>query len=210
VAKAVVAIPVRDEAERIGACLAALNLQSRPPDAVVLMLNNCSDATEAIVHAVAPRLRFALDVVSRDLPAAQAGAGHARRLALQIAAKQADYDSVLLTTDADAVVPPDWIARNLHALESGGDIVCGRALIDPLEAIAIPAHLHADDARECRLITLLDTIAWVLDPEHMTRRPATLRPPAPASPCAPTCFAGSVASPPCALARTAPSCALCG
>ena len=164
-ARAVVAIPVRDEAERIGACLAALNVQSRSPDAVVLMLNNCSDATEAIVHAVAPRLRFALDVVSRDLPAAQAGAGHARRLALELAAKQADYDSVLLTTDADAVVPPDWIARNLHALESGGDIVCGRALIDPLEAIAIPAHLHADDARECRLITLLDTIAWVLDPE---------------------------------------------
>jgi glycosyltransferase involved in cell wall biosynthesis len=166
-----VAIPVRDEAERIGACLAALNAQSHPPDAVVLMLNNCSDATEAIVHAFAPRLRFALDVVSRELPAAQASAGHARRLALQLAAKQADYNGILLTTDADAVVPPDWIARNLHALESGGDIVCGRAVIDPVEAIAIPAHLHADDARECRLIALLDTIAWMLDPEPHDKPP---------------------------------------
>jgi glycosyltransferase involved in cell wall biosynthesis len=171
VAKTVVAIPVRDEAERIEACLAALNVQSRPPDAVVLMLNNCSDATEAIVHAVAPRLRYPLDVVSRDLPISQAGAGHARRLALQLAAKQADYDGVLLTTDADAVVPPNWIAQNLHAVKSGGDIVCGRALIDPVEATAIPAHLHADDARECRLIALLDTIAWMLDPEPHDKLP---------------------------------------
>jgi glycosyltransferase involved in cell wall biosynthesis len=171
VARTVVAIPVRDEAERIETCLAALDAQSRRPDAVVLMLNNCTDVTESIVHAMAPRLRFALDVVSRDLPAALASAGHARRLALELAARRAGYNDVLLTTDADAVVPPDWIVRNLGALESGADIVCGRAVIDPVEASAIPAHLHQDDARECRLIALLDTIAWMLDPEPHDRLP---------------------------------------
>src|SRR5664279_5164508 len=81
VAKTVVAIPVRDEAERIGLCLTALNAQIRRPDSVVLLLNNCTDETESVVHAMAPRLRFPVDVVSRDFPPEQASAGHARRLA---------------------------------------------------------------------------------------------------------------------------------
>lgn len=71
----------------------------------------------------------------------------------------------MLTTDADAVVAPDWVSRNLRALGQGADIVCGRAIIDPVEATLIPARLHDDDARECHLIALLDELAWMLDPE---------------------------------------------
>ena len=164
-AKIVVSISVRDEAERIGACLTALDTQARRPDAVVLMLNNCTDETETIVHAMAPHLRFPIDVVSRELPPAIASAGHARRMAMELAARQADYDGVLLTTDADATVPRDWISLNLRALRAGADIVCGCAVIDPVEAAAIPAHLHADDALECQLIDQLDHLAWLLDPE---------------------------------------------
>jgi hypothetical protein len=70
-----------------------------------------------------------------------------------------------MTTDADTVVPPDWVTRNLDGLHRGADIVCGRAIIDPVEAAMIPAHLHADDALECQLIALLDDLAWMLDPE---------------------------------------------
>jgi len=165
VAKIFVAIPARDEAERIGPCLTALNEQIQPPDAVVLMLNNCSDRTERIARAMAPGLRFELDVIHRTLPPAEANAGHARRLVMALAAERAGPDGVLLTTDADAVVPPDWIARNSAALRRGVDVVCGRAVIDPAEAAVIPAHLHADDARECRLIAMLNDIAWALDPE---------------------------------------------
>lgn len=161
----VVAIPVRDEAERIGPCLNALNEQMQHPDSVVLMLNNCSDDTETVARAMAPGLRFRLDVINRDLPPAQANAGHARRLAMTLAAEQGGPDGILLTTDADSVAPPDWVFRNLRALQQGADVVCGRAIIDPVEAALIPAHLHADDARECRLIELLDILAWMLDPE---------------------------------------------
>lgn len=84
---------------------------------------------------------------------------------MMLAAEQAGSDGVLLTTDADSVVPSDWVARNLAALQTGVDIVCGRAIIDPVEAEIIPAHLHADDALECDLIALEDTFAWLLDPE---------------------------------------------
>jgi hypothetical protein len=161
----IVAVPARDEAERIAACLTALSNQQQCPDAVVLLLNNCTDATEAIARDLAPRLRFRLDIVSRDFPPWQANAGWARRLAMQLAAVQAGPGGVLLATDADTIVPPDWIRRNLAALDAGADAVCGRAVIDPLEAAMIPAHLHADDSLECSLIGLLDRIAWMLDPE---------------------------------------------
>ena len=161
----VVAIPARNEAERIGVCLTALNAQSQRPDAVVLLLNNCTDRTEHVARSLMPSLSYRLDVVCRELPPPSANAGHARRLVMQLAAEQAGSDGVLLTTDADAIVPPDWMERNLRALRLGADIVCGRAVIDPVEAAIIPAHLHEDDARECRLIALLDRLAWSLDPE---------------------------------------------
>ncbi len=54
--------------------------------------------------------------------------------------------------------------RNLRALQ-GVDAVCGRAVIDPVEAAVIPAHLHADDALECQLVACLDRMAWMLDAE---------------------------------------------
>ncbi len=114
---------------------------------------------------MAPHLRFRLNVISRNLPPEQANAGHARRLAMELAAEQACTDGILLTTDADAVPPVDWVARNLAGLRNGVDIVCGRAIIDPAEAALIPTHLHEDDALECELIALLDNLAWVLDPE---------------------------------------------
>ncbi len=161
----IVAIPVRDEAERVGICLNALNQQVQPPDAVLLLLNNCSDATETVARNISKHLRFRLDIISRDLPPSQANAGHARRLAMALAAERIAPNGTLMTTDADAQVPPDWVARNLARLRRGADIVCGRAVIDPVEAAMIPAHLHADDALECHLIARLDDIAWALDPE---------------------------------------------
>src|SRR5690349_5641832 len=139
----VVAVPARNEAERIGACLAALRDQQRRPDAVVLLLNNCTDDTEAVARAMAPGLGYHLDIVNRDLRAARANAGCARRLAMQLAAERAGPRGMLLTTDADAIVPIDWVRRNLAALDGGADVVCGRVEVDPIEALLIPAHLHA-------------------------------------------------------------------
>ncbi len=161
----VVAIPARDEAERIGPCLAALHAQQERPDAVVLLLNNCSDDTEAIARQAAPALGFDLHIAPCQLPPEQANAGHARRLAMALAARWAGPGGVLLTTDADATVAPDWIRRNLAGLLQGADLVCGCAVVQPQEAELIPAHLHADDALERRLIGLVDQMGWLVDPD---------------------------------------------
>lgn len=161
----VVAVPAKDEADRIGACLSALSAQTVAPDAVQLLLNNCADGTETVVSLLAPSLAFDLHMDSLVLPPAVANAGIARRIAMDRAAATAGPDGILLTTDADAVVPPDWIERSLRAINAGIDAVCGRIDIDPVEGARIPDHLVADDALETEYATLLDEIAWELDPD---------------------------------------------
>ena len=180
---AVVAIPARDEADRISACLLALARQTRTPDGVLLLLNNCNDLTEAIARNLSAALPFALHIASHAFPPAEAHAGNARRLAMQLAANlagssdlagpnglagvadHAALDAVLLTTDADTTVAEDWVEKNLRALSNGADAACGRVEVDPTEAMLIPPNLRADDALEGELTGLLDRIACVLDPD---------------------------------------------
>ncbi len=161
--RAVVAIPVRDEEARLGPCLAALFGGSVRPDAVVVLLNNCGDGSERIAHDAAGR--WPVHPVACRLPPERANAGHARALAMRHADSLCGDGDVLLTTDADGVVAPGWLAANLAAFADGAEAVCGRAVIDPVEALLIPAHLHADDARETRLTALLDEIASRVDPD---------------------------------------------
>jgi GT2 family glycosyltransferase len=164
----VVAIPVRDEAERIGGCLAALARQSVSADHIVLLLNNCTDRTAEVLKNL-PRARHRLHIIECRLNGSLASAGCARALAMKRAASLVDSsrntEAVILTTDADAEVPANWIEANLRAIDQGSDAVCGMAVIDPREALMIPRHLHEDDAREVGYGRLLDEIASILLPD---------------------------------------------
>ncbi len=165
--KTVVAIPVRNEAARVGGCLDALASQRRARvDAVVMLLNNCTDDTASVVRRAAASFPGALHVVGHDFAAAEANAGCARAMAMDIAADLAGPDGILLTTDADGRVAPDWLAANVAALRAGADAVAGRAVIDPVEARLIPQALHDDDARECAYGALIDQIFSCLDPNQ--------------------------------------------
>jgi glycosyltransferase involved in cell wall biosynthesis len=161
----VVAIPARDEADRIEACLWALARQTRQADAVLLLANNCTDRTSAVAQALSVCLPYPLHIRAHAFSATAASAGNARGLAMTYAAELAGHDGILLTTDADTVVAPDWIERNLLALAAGADLVCGRVTVDPTEAALIPMHLHADLALECELTKLQDQLAARLDPD---------------------------------------------
>jgi GT2 family glycosyltransferase len=167
----IVAIPVKNEVDRIESCLAALAAQSKPPEATVLLFNNCDDGSEAEAKRISRHLPFSLEMISVQLAPSQANAGNARRLAMRHASNIAGDRGVLLTTDADAIVRHDWVSRTIAALAAGADAVCGRSVIDPVEALAIPAHLHADDRRESELLDLLDEIAFALDPDPHDPRP---------------------------------------
>jgi len=162
----IVAVPICNEAERIGDCLRALALQEgRVSYGILAFLNNCTDGTASVIEQVRPSLPCALHVMEQNFVPGQANAGHARRAAMDHAAAMAGAGGIIMTTDADGRVAPDWIRANLAAIETGADVVCGRAIIDPLEALLIPEALHEDDALECEYAALLDEIDALIDPD---------------------------------------------
>ncbi|KMO40747.1 glycosyl transferase [Methylobacterium variabile] len=181
----VVAVPVRNEVDRIGACLRALAGQEAIGArglGIVLFLNNCTDGTAEAVAALAPSLGLPLRVVEREFSGAHAG--WARREAMEAAAAWLDEaapDGVILTTDADSRVPPDWVARNLAALARGADAIAGTIALDAAEAARLPEALHArgrlEGAYEALLVALealIDPVAHDPWPRHATRSGATL------------------------------------
>ena len=164
-----VAVPARNEEDHIGLCLDAIDRQTVGPDSVVILLNNCTDASEKRIRGLT--LDVPREVVAVDFSPECAGAGPARRLAMECAARHAGYCGVLMTTDADTIVPHDWIERNLAVMAAGTDAVCGRAVLADSDAAAIPQHLHADDMREQRLLALTDMMAWPIDPDPIDPPP---------------------------------------
>lgn len=184
--RAIVAIPVRDEAERIGACLAALDGQTglAPGEAgIVLLVNNSSDGTIDVVADLAPRLTLPLRVVERNSP--DANAGWARRGAMHAAAEWLEEvgaaRGAILTTDADSHVAPDWIARNLATLDAGADAVAGQIVLDEQDEASLPASLRARGALEEAYERLLTELNARIDPEandpwptHWTQSGASL------------------------------------
>ena len=166
----VVAIPACNEAARIEACLRAVSEQRGAQegarcDHIVLLLNNCTDDTALVVERLRPDLAVPLTVAIREFPADLANAGHARSQALELAARIAGAGGIVATTDADGVVARDWIACTRSAFALGVDVVCGRAVIDPIEAAQITPALHADDAREVAYGAMLDEIHGLVDPD---------------------------------------------
>jgi GT2 family glycosyltransferase len=163
-ARVVIAIPAKNEADFITACLAALSRQTFPADDVVVVINNTSDDTARRAGALAASLPSRLHIEELTLPPPQANAGYVRRLAMERAAQLAGPRGVIMTTDADARVPPNWIERNLVWLSQGYDAVCGMAVIDPDDERGLPRNLLADDALETSYTQISDEIDDLIDP----------------------------------------------
>ena len=184
--RAVVAIPVCNEAERIEACLQALDQQVGVPAecfGVVLFLNNCTDGTADIVRSCLPRMNVAIKIIERVHEGANAG--WARREAMEAAAAWLAFtrtrNGVILTTDADSRVRPDWIRQNLKVIDQGADAVAGRITLDPDESASLPAALHARGRLEGGYEAILTELSACIDPDmhdpwpcHWTVSGATL------------------------------------
>lgn len=188
----VVCVPARNEAERLPRLLTTLAGQDGfSPEArlrVVVLANNCTDGTAGAVQALGESGAIdalALRLMEEDLSGAQAHVGTARRMALDAGADWLDADGrpdgVLLTTDADARLPPDWIAANLRALR-GADIVGGRLVIDDDGGDPKLSDLHARIERYWagvrRLEDLLDPPPYDPAPRHGDHTGASLALPA--------------------------------
>jgi glycosyltransferase involved in cell wall biosynthesis len=157
--RAVVVIPARDEEQRIGACLDALASQVEIEPAAyeaIVVLDDCGDGTERMVAEARcrwPQLRLL------TLAGPGRGAGPARATGMDVGCARLEsvgrVDGLLATTDADSVVAPDWIARQVEAIAAGAAAIGGEILLDDEEAGRLPGGVvrgrEADLAERTRL-----------------------------------------------------------
>lgn len=133
-----VAVPIRNEAERLEGLLTSL---AEAADAVALpvaldaVANNCTDDSAALLRAFR-HPAVTLDLHEITFPDGEASAGRARRLAMDRAARSG---ALVMTTDADSVMDPGWMVAALRAVEAGADLVCGMIEADLGDILACPS-----------------------------------------------------------------------
>jgi len=144
--RVVIVVPARNEQARIGACLQHLTTLATDRRVIALeilvLANNCTDATVERVQAFPARPSAPVMVDSVALPPKDAHAGWARRLAFDAGARRlASPQDLLLCTDADTRVARDWLLKTLDHIDAGYDAVAGFARLDPRELRRLdPAH----------------------------------------------------------------------
>lgn len=162
----VVAIPVCNESARLNRCIDAIakTLGGCSGAGVVLLVNNSTDtSTKTALNALSARGMTGIVVDVMLLPH-MATAGWARRLALDFAECWARPDAVLMTTDADGRVAPDWADANLRLLADGAHLVCGRIVPDDAEAALLPATTARSYALERTYTALSIELDALIDP----------------------------------------------
>lgn len=180
VGRLVVCVPARNEAERLPRLLTALATQTVRTVAIVVSLNNTTDHSRDVIADVCSR-HPGLDVVVDEVTfaPADAHAGSARRRVMDAAADIAGPDGLLLTTDADARPPQNWVAENITAMSRGMDIVGGRIFQDHDEPVNAPLAAlcaRADDywAQVRAIEDAIDPVAWDPPPRHGDHTGASL------------------------------------
>jgi Glycosyl transferase family 2 len=123
---AAVVVPAHNEEEEIPACLAALRAAAESvwiPVRLLVVADACTDETAAVAAAHGAEV---IGIGARNVGAARAVgmAGLLRRTA------DTDPAAVwLATTDADTVVPPGWLRRQLGYAAQGWDVVLGTVTV---------------------------------------------------------------------------------
>ncbi|WP_424952817.1 glycosyltransferase [Deinococcus sp.] len=165
----IVAIPARDEEDRIARTLRALGQQHGEHGGslrVLVLANNCTDQTAAEVRRVARTLACPVEVVEESFAPQLAHIGHARGQALTLAAARLEDapGGLLATTDADTVVAHDW-ALWLRLAFARADVVAGRILTLPEESACLPRALRRLQLQDAAYHLLCAQVSSRLDPD---------------------------------------------
>lgn len=150
--RASVTVPAHDEEALIEACLEALaGQESVTPEEyeVLLVLDDCTDGTEARARSVAERHP---DLTLHFLAGPGQGSGPARRTGMEAACTRllglGRSGGLVCSTDADTVVAPDWLAAQLDAASRGAVAIGGR--IELSDDGSLPRNIlrwHTDRGR---------------------------------------------------------------
>ena len=126
IAAAGVVVPAHDEEALLPACLTTLRRAASAlhvPVHLLVVADGCSDRTAAVARTGGARV---ISIQAHRVGAARA-AGMTELLRLT---SGSDPSAVwLATTDADTVVPPGWLRRQLEYADAGWDIVLGTVTV---------------------------------------------------------------------------------
>ena len=141
-----IVVPVQNEAELLEESLASLAFQldlqyrqlSHGLFEIIIFANNCTDNSAEIARRFQRVNQLPnMHVIEADLSPAQSNIGFIRRWLMNEAylrlIKNHQRSGIILTTDGDTCVAPDWVVANLAEIKNGADAVGGRILIDPKE-----------------------------------------------------------------------------
>ena len=131
--RSIVVIPARNEAGLIARCLESVQHARVPGSSVIVVADSCTDNTAAIARGF-----HGIDVIELNA----ANVGEARRAGIDHGLEGADW---IATTDADSVVPANWISDQLRLARTGSDVVVGT--VRPDAAYLTPQQLRAWSAR---------------------------------------------------------------
>jgi hypothetical protein len=174
--RAIVILPARNEEACLAATLDALAAQTDlsgapiPTNAMetLLLLNNCTDASAEVVRQwQAMHPGFVLHLVERTLPQEVAHVGTARRLLMDTAWSRLTgrAGSAILSTDADTLVAPDWVAQNLRAIAHGADAVGGVIHLMEGDLESLPTGAREAYLRDHKYQRLIAELEHWLDPQ---------------------------------------------
>jgi cellulose synthase/poly-beta-1,6-N-acetylglucosamine synthase-like glycosyltransferase len=115
--KITVLIPAHNEERDIGAAIASAQSQTYPVDRVIVIADNCTDATAEIARVQGADLVFTVGNADR-----KAGA---LNLAVNLLLPRLDDDDLILTMDADTALARDFVEQALPHLEPGVGAIGG-------------------------------------------------------------------------------------
>ncbi len=135
IGRAGLVIPAHDEQDWLDACLTAVAdaVSSAPvPVDVVVVADDCSDDTASIARAHGADV---LEIEARNVGVARAAGW--RHLCPEPSASR-----WLATTDADTLVPADWLARMIAYADEGWDAVVGTVAVHDWTTVGRPPALR--------------------------------------------------------------------
>jgi glycosyltransferase involved in cell wall biosynthesis len=182
--QACIVLPAKNEEELLPSALQALTEQKMLQGAalphafyeILLLINNSTDRSSLVAKSfqrLYPTLR--LHVIEREFEPSQAHIGHVRRLLMDEAFARLEWlglsSGLILSTDSDSRVAPNWICRNLEEIDKGAEAVGGRIVVLPCEQASLDAATQSSyryDHLYARLVCWVED-RW--DPQPHDRWP---------------------------------------
>ncbi|MCU7616295.1 glycosyltransferase family 2 protein [Chryseobacterium sp. PBS4-4] len=168
--KSSIVIPVKDEETYILKTLSSFAKQidlfgdEINPELfeILILANNCSDRSVAIIKDFQhnhPQLNIYLEEVT--LSPVHANIGYVRRNLMECAYSRLckNGGGIILTTDGDTMVAPDWISQTQQEIYNGAEVVGGRILLSEDELAGLDEFTllhHLKDEKYQLLIAELE------------------------------------------------------